>query len=78
MDSERMAYERGEDGGRSRPSFEYLLLAARIQIVNPLQQLRCRERALLNTSTHNYDTSYFALRRLTMYLPVGFFFFLVL
>ena len=52
MHSERVANERGEDGGAAAPGLQNLLLVVLIHLVNPLQQLGSAKGAFLNASAH--------------------------
>jgi siroheme synthase (precorrin-2 oxidase/ferrochelatase) len=54
MHSNGMTNEGGEDGGRSGPGLEHLLLAGIVQLLNALVQLRSYKGAFFNASAHLY------------------------
>src|SRR5205823_10417277 len=52
VDGDRVPDHLREDGRPARPCLQNALLAARVHIVDPLQQLLVRVRPLLDRSTH--------------------------
>ena len=52
MDGNGMAHEGGENGRGSGPGLENLLLAAVVELLNALEELRRNKRAFFNASRH--------------------------
>ena len=52
MNSDRVAYEGGEDRGASGPGLEDLLITGLVELFHALEQLGCYKRAFFNASAH--------------------------